>query len=331
MLKYRIILGLLFSTLLVGIFFLDQRLANHWPAGIWITPPGSILALAMLLLIIPALCEMRGLMRKQNVAISMRICVVASILCVLWPWISQVASEVTKQANGPTTIAPIWSVVARWFETVKPHYLVPTVLAGSLVGAFVMHTRHQQISGAIANAGGSLLAIVYLGVLPGFFLPICLTHGSWMVLGIIAIVKLADIGAYITGRLLGRHKLIPWLSPGKTIEGFIGGLCFAGAAGVALILIRAQYHSSPPTMAPTTLPYAEIPTSMLVLRGLALGLILGAVGQLGDLLESLLKRDAGVKDSGKVPGFGGILDLLDSPLIAAPVAYWMLKLFGHQA
>jgi phosphatidate cytidylyltransferase len=57
-----------------------------------------------------------------------------------------------------------------------------------------------------------------------------------------------------------------------------------------------------------------------------MGIVLGAVGQLGDLLESLLKRDAGVKDSGKIPGFGGLLDLLDSPLLAAPAAYWLLKL-----
>ena len=62
---------------------------------------------------------------------------------------------------------------------------------------------------------------------------------------------------------------------------------------------------------------------------LVAGIVLGAVGQAGDLLESLLKRDAGVKDSGKVPGFGGILDILDSPLLAAPAAYWLLKLVGN--
>ncbi len=198
-----------------------------------------------------------------------------------------------------------WYFVAQWTRTVKPHYLVPTILALSLVAAFVMHSRNRRVEGAMANAGGTLLAIVYLGVLPGFFLPICMSHSAWMVLAIVGIVKAADIGAYTTGRLIGRRKLIPWLSPGKTLEGFVGGLAFSGAvgAGVAALFVSFSWP-----------------------QGLIAGVLLGAVGQVGDLFESLLKRDAGVKDSGRVPGFGGMLDILDSPLLAAPVAYWLLKL-----
>jgi phosphatidate cytidylyltransferase len=182
---------------------------------------------------------------------------------------------------------------------------VPTALALALVAAVALHSRKQRVEGAMANAGGSLLAIVYLGVLPGFFMPIVVTHGAWMLLCIIAIVKASDIGAYATGRLIGRHKLIPWLSPGKTVEGFFGGLILAALTGLLVAALRGD---------------------MALTRAFLLGLALGAVGQLGDLLESLLKRDAGVKDSGRVPGFGGVLDLLDSPLLAAPVAYWLLKL-----
>jgi phosphatidate cytidylyltransferase len=129
-----------------------------------------------------------------------------------------------------------------------------------------------------------------------------------MLLVIVAIVKAADVGAYATGHAIGKHKLIPWLSPGKTIEGFIGGLVFS-AVVAALILPQLS------TFTPVKAIFA--------------GLVLGAVGQLGDLLESLLKRDAGVKDSGKLPGFGGLLDLLDSPLLAAPAAYWLLKLIPN--
>lgn len=157
----------------------------------------------------------------------------------------------------------------------------------------------------MASAGGSLLAIVYLGVLPGFFLPIRLTHSAGMVVSVLLMVKSADIGAYAVGRLLGRHKLIAWLSPGKTVEGFLGGLLLAAAVGGVLTHYSSEFRWWQGTLG---------------------GIVLGAVGQMGDLLESLLKRDAGVKDSGQMPGFGGILDLIDSPLLAAPVAYWMLKL-----
>jgi CDP-diglyceride synthetase len=328
MLRYRITYGLLFTTLLLGVFYLDVRLAGNWPNLPWAAPPGSIVALAAVLLIPLALREMQGLLKRQNVTISMRICVVASLLCMTWPWISQIASETsrteetlaTRRATEPAATA--WTQVAQRFETVKPHYLVPTVMAVSLVGAFVMHTRHHRIEGAMANAGGTLLAIVYLGLLPGFFLPICLTHGAWMVLGIVAIVKMADVGAYTTGRLIGRHKLIVWLSPGKTVEGFLGGLVAAGVTGMLVMAL----HRSSVTLPPGSVIYSM--TAALV-TGAILGVVLGAVGQLGDLMESLLKRDAGVKDSGHVPGFGGVLDLLDSPLLAAPAAYWMLKLLGR--
>jgi phosphatidate cytidylyltransferase len=129
----------------------------------------------------------------------------------------------------------------------------------------------------------------------------------------VAVVKAADIGAYATGRTLGRHKLIPWLSPGKTIEGFFGGLVFSGIAGACIAI------------------YLRGPVPAVIAVGGGYGVILGAIGQLGDLLESLLKRDAGVKDSGNVPGFGGVLDILDSPLLAAPAAYWLLKLIPWAA
>ena len=137
-----------------------------------------------------------------------------------------------------------------------------------------------------------------------------------MVLGIVGVVKAADVGAYITGKSIGRHKLIPWLSPGKTWEGFFGGLLLSGIVGAAIAMGLRDNVAS----------LANVPTAWVYIGGAISGALLGAAGQVGDLLESLLKRDAGVKDSGKVPGFGGVLDILDSPLLAAPVAYWLLKL-----
>ncbi|MCL2648066.1 MAG: phosphatidate cytidylyltransferase [Phycisphaerales bacterium] len=322
MLRHRLIFGLLFGALFVAAIALDSWSSQDWPIRPYATPPGTFIALVCILLIPLALREMQQLLQRENITLSMRIIVVASLLCMIWPWVEQASDSIVNKRDelarsalaSPSSEVAVefrtlesspWFKMARWTRSQKPHYLVPTILSLSLLAAVIMHSRRQKVDGAMANAGATLLAITYLGVLPGFFLPICLTHSAWMLLVIVAVVKSADIGAYAIGRLIGKHKLIPWLSPGKTIEGFIGGLTFS--ALVALALLRAF---SP-------------------LQAIIAGIILGAIGQVGDLLESLLKRDAGVKDSGRVPGFGGILDLLDSPLLAAPAAYWLLKLIAH--
>jgi phosphatidate cytidylyltransferase len=132
-----------------------------------------------------------------------------------------------------------------------------------------------------------------------------------IILMILLCVKFTDIGAYFGGRALGRHKLIPWLSPGKTWEGLFFGVLTAGAVGALCS------------------PWINPPSYHLDWwKGLIFGIVIGGIGQLGDLLESMMKRDAEVKDSGTlVPGFGGILDIIDSPLLAAPFAYIMFSLF----
>ncbi len=302
MLKLRLIYGLLFGGLLLTMFYFDQALSAGWPGRTMSFPPGTLMVLSLLGIIPLATAEMRRLLKAEGVVISMRVCVTASLLCMIWPWLEQLSQTLLDHPKGAS---PIAVRVAMWFHTVKPHYLVPTVLALGLVAAVVMYSRNQKIDGAMASAGGSLLAIVYLGVMPGFFLPIRLTHSAGMVVSILLMVKGADMGAYAVGRWLGKHKLIVWLSPGKTWEGFLGGLAAAAVIGAMLS------HFSP---------------EFAWWEGLLGGMVLGAAGQMGDLLESLLKRDAGVKDSGLVPGFGGVLDLLDSALFAAPLAYWMLKL-----
>ena len=307
---YRVIFGLLFGALFIGLIFIDSWASSGWPAGG--TPPGLVVAIVSLIVIPMAIWEMRKLLALENVQISMRITVVASMLCMLWPWIEQVS----ESESSP------WHAMAKWFRSVKPHYLVPTILALSLVAAFIKHSRNKRVE-APWPTPAALSWPSSISASPGFFLPICMTHSAWMMLAIVCVVKCADIGANVTGRLTGRHKLIPWLSPGKTIEGFIGGLALAGIIGA---VIAAMFQ----TWAQNNLHEGDrwhaIGLAEALLGGSIAGIVLGAVGQLGDLLESLLKRDAGVKDSGAVPGFGGVLDILDSPLLAAPVAYWMLKI-----
>ncbi|MFW5681789.1 MAG: phosphatidate cytidylyltransferase, partial [Phycisphaeraceae bacterium] len=174
----------------------------------------------------------------------------------------------------------------------------------------------------------ALLALIYLGTLPGFLLAIRRWHSAWVVVGIVLVIKASDIGAYFVGRAIGRHKLIPWLSPGKTWEGLAGGVAMSALVAVGLVALsnelgvsgRYVYDENLTSRRFAALDYP------LWLAAIAGGL-LALAGVLGDLTASLFKRDAGLKDSGKsIPGFGGVLDVIDSLVLAAPVAYWMVRL-----
>ena len=177
----------------------------------------------------------------------------------------------------------------------------------------------QQTQDAIVRMAGTALATLYLGGLGWFMMAIRVKHSNpdnlhkgfhgstLVVLVILLAVKFTDIGAYFGGRAFGRRKLIFWLSPGKTWEGLFFGLVTA-----ALVTMCFSRALSQPWW-----------------KAALFGACIGAIGQLGDLLESLMKRDAEVKDSGKlIPGFGGVLDVIDSPLFASPFAYlWLSFLF----
>jgi phosphatidate cytidylyltransferase len=136
--------------------------------------------------------------------------------------------------------------------------------------------------------------------------------GTILVLLPITVTWASDTGAYAFGRMLGRNKLIPSVSPAKTIEGSIGGLLVAVVWAWAYVQFLLR-------------PFAQL--SMLPLSIVLFGLSIGLVAQVGDLAESLFKRDAGVKDSSKLlPGHGGILDRFDSLLFVLPAAFILL---GH--
>jgi phosphatidate cytidylyltransferase len=178
----------------------------------------------------------------------------------------------------------------------------------------------KQTNGAIQDIASTWFAAIYLGFLASFVIrlrqDVAGAAGAWLVLYFITMVKFTDIFAYGTGMAIGRHKLIPWLSPGKTIEGLIGGL--AGTAGMAMLLLYAS------VIIKTDTGQHPIAPAVYVWAGL-MGALLGGIGQIGDLMESLLKRGAGQKDSARLlPGFGGVFDLLDSPLLAGPLAWALL-------
>ncbi len=159
----------------------------------------------------------------------------------------------------------------------------------------------------IPSAAATLLGAVYLGALPGTIAALRIlepvTEGAWRILLLLAIIMVSDTAAFFVGHAWGRHRLAPVLSPGKSVEGALGGLA-GGALGA--LAVRG-------------LGLATLPLSHAV----GLGLVVSAMGIVGDLDESLLKRWAGVKDSGTLfPGHGGMLDRLDSLLFGAPILYY---------
>ena len=175
------------------------------------------------------------------------------------------------------------------------------VLVATFFGLLVWQVAREGLVGVMANTGAGLLALVYLGLLGTFAVAVREDFGVWALLMYVWVVKAADIGAFTAGSLFGRHKLVPRISPGKTWEGLAGAVVVA--AGVAAI-------------------FGGLCGIMSLPVALAFGIVFAVIGQLGDLAESMLKRDAQVKDaSDRVPGFGGVLDVLDSPLAAAPWAY----------
>ena len=134
-------------------------------------------------------------------------------------------------------------------------------------------------------------------------------HGHLYLLYFMLVTKFSDTGAYAVGSLIGKHKMIPRISPGKTWEGFGGAIVVSTGASVAFA------HFAGDRLVGMTLTHAVI-----------LGIVLSTAAVIGDLIESLFKREAGLKDSGKLfPGIGGILDLLDSLLFNAPLIYLYLR------
>jgi phosphatidate cytidylyltransferase len=192
-------------------------------------------------------------------------------------------------------------------------------LAAGMIMAFLAEMRRYEAPGrSTASVAQAALAVLYVGGLVGMLvqlrlagiMPTAAKPAASLVplLSMIATVKLSDIGQYVVGRSLGRRKLAPRISPGKTWEGALGGIGIAALTS-AIVLPLLLYGSN------------GLTASRMLVAG-AFALTLAVAGLAGDLSESLLKRDAGVKDSSDwLPGFGGVLDLLDSLLFAAPVAY----------
>jgi phosphatidate cytidylyltransferase len=199
--------------------------------------------------------------------------------------------EVTDKSWQWSSTASVWTLLG--------------LAVGVLLGFVAEMKRFQRPGSATINLAGAIFALIYIGLLSSFIIQLRMAYGLLAVCSVIIVTKMTDVGAYAFGRLFGRNKMAPGLSPRKTIEGALGGLLFA--------FLGAWFSFA-------VLMYDRSNVSMLEI--LLYGLVVGLSGMVGDLAESLLKRDAQMKDSSKwIPGFGGLLDIFDSLLLAGPVAF----------
>ncbi len=284
MLKYRLIFGTLMVLFFAGVIVFDGWLDGSLTSSITDNKDvqGTIFYIIIALFVVPTQLEFSALAAGRNLKVFVPVSILSTMLVAgSWYW--------------PQVIA------------VSPMIYLASLLAFTLFATFFyQHFRYGNID-VIGNCGVNCFSVLYLGVLSGFVLAIRVDFGVWHLLMFIATIKTSDIGAYTFGRLFGKHKFSPRISPGKTWEGMAGAAVSAMIVAVIFavccdVIVVSWYAAA------------------------ALGVAMAFVGQLGDLAESMLKRDAEKKDSAQsIPGFGGILDIIDSPLVAAPVAYLFFR------
>ncbi|HQP92233.1 MAG TPA: phosphatidate cytidylyltransferase, partial [Candidatus Omnitrophota bacterium] len=185
----------------------------------------------------------------------------------------------------------------------------------ALLTLFLLQFSRRESTNAVVGISTTMFGIVYIAWFFSFMIKIkILPYGTALVGCLLLITKGADIGAYLVGMKFGRHSLLPRISPKKTIEGTLGGVFFGilGAFTSKIFLPDFSIFSW--------------------LNMIMIGIVLSGIGLLGDLSESLIKRDCGTKDSnGIFPGLGGVLDVVDSLLFTAPTFYFFLNYYLSRA
>ena len=291
MLRWRLLSSFVIIGLMVTLVTLDHLRFGVGIAGVWLAP-------VLLLVTILAAEEVISLLRNQK----------HDPLA----WVVYAGSLALTIAGCDLLIKQI--LFRFGFPNYQPWEGWPALaLAFGVILAFggEMARFKKAGEGSIVNAALAIFAMVYVGGLMLFLAWQRLHHGTFAFLTIPIVVKFADTGAYFTGRLTGRHKMTPLLSPGKTWQGAFGGVLVGCLASwLCFSVLQPRYFPSSTQIQP---PLVAV---------LLYGLVLTLAGMHGDLAESLLKRDMQRKDSSTwLPGLGGVLDVIDSMLIAAPVAY----------
>ena len=293
MLRTRIIFGSLLAAGLLGLFLLDDHLAQQYDVH-W----APVFFAAVSLIIVGGVHEMTLLLRRRGWRIYQGLVLAASLAMPSAVAYSKATGNDLLWYAGPLVITPVMALAA-----------------GFVILLLLVETIHgwwrDPNAETLASIGGNLLIFAYMGILSLSLMAIRFIDrpdGLHYLLLTLVVIKSSDIGAYVTGKAIGRTKMVPRLSPNKTVEGCVGGFVLAVAVSLAL-----------------GLPLLGLAWYKLVV----FALVVSVFAMLGDLAESLIKRSAGVKDSGHgLPGFGGVLDVIDSVVLGAPVAYLLLVLFA---
>lgn len=291
MLGWRLLISAILIPALIAVFVLDHRFFRE---------SGLLLLALSLLLALRAAWEMTDLLRTRSFAPSYPLAALCAAGVVAAAWFDRFADPPAETAGTSLAFAPLGAVAVAYAVAVILLFLQAAV-------------RYREPGGNMETLGAELLAVSYVGVLLAVTARLRWVAGAeagYLVLGsLVVAAKCGDIGAYTLGRLFGKRKMAPRLSPGKTWMGGLGAVLGAGLGGWAWLHWATPYFGSGWT--PPAWHWAVL-----------YGVVIGIAGLIGDLCESLIKRDVGRKDAAALfPGFGGLLDLLDSVLYAGPVAY----------
>lgn len=313
MLIWRLGIGI---PVILGFVFLSYL--DMWVSE-WFRIHGIIL-LPLFLICIGFLCdEVLDLLEAGGLCPRRSTVYVGTLSLAVCSWLTWVFLEFKSEVRGELVYPYSWN----WASTAS--LLTLLALGGGIIIAFVGEMRrYSRPGGTTVNLAGAVFAITYIGLLCSFIIQLRMAFGLRAVLSLVVVTKLCDTGAYTIGRIFGVHKMVPGISPGKTVEGMIGGIAFS-VIGAWLWF----NHIVPFAFNTKWIPGNYDLSSFL--GWFTFGIAVAISGALGDLAESLLKRDVKRKDSSRwMPGFGGFLDIFDSLLLAAPVAYtwWVFGWVG---
>ena len=287
----RLITTVILWTVILLALFSNNRLISN---GVFI--------LIMVFLATAGLAEFYGMVEKCHLACFKWCGLIGGILLMTGTFL-QLTGEISAFTTG---------YVGVYDSPARPNDFETGFVILFVLGLCVRQLLSRVNTTGIVAIATTLFGLMYVPWLFNFVQKINFfpgVDGRFYVLYFILVTKFSDTGAYVVGSLIGRHKMIPRISPGKTWEGFFGAILVSTGASLAFV------HFFGAKMA-----------GMNYLHAVVLGVILSVTAVVGDLIESLFKREAGVKDSGALfPGIGGILDLLDSLLFNAPIMYLYLR------